>query len=389
MNYRAGYFLIFLFAAISMSCKKPYNPPVTNSPNSYLVVEGVINSGADSTTIKLSKTVNLSSSVTTNPMLGAILTIESNQGNSYPLTEAGNGLYKTPGLNLNTTGQYRLRIKTADNKEYLSDFAAVKITQPIDSIGYTIKNGALQLYNSTHDPSNNSRYYRWDYTETWEFHSTYNSSYYVTDDTILLRPQSLQIYYCYRSDTSSDIVLGSSAGLKQDVITQNPLTSITEGSEKLGIKYSILLRQYALTGDAYSFWTLLKKNTEQLGSIFDAQPSEITGNIHSTTNPAEPVIGYISITNVQTKRIFISFNDLPLDFYVRPDPACTQDSLLYFNPKTKLNDVEGVLIKASPGSIYPTSAIVQGTTIVGYLASSPACVDCTLRGSTTPPAFWK
>src|SRR5258708_2508124 len=69
-----------------ISCRKPYNPPAITAPGSYLVVEGVINAGADSTNIKLSKTVNLSGTVTANPILGAALTVESNHNNIYPLT---------------------------------------------------------------------------------------------------------------------------------------------------------------------------------------------------------------------------------------------------------------------------------------------------------------
>jgi hypothetical protein len=39
--------------------------------------------------------------------------------------------------------------------------------------------------------------------------------------------------------------------------------------------------QYALTKDQYDYWTELKKNSEQLGTLFDAQPSQLNSNIHS------------------------------------------------------------------------------------------------------------
>jgi hypothetical protein len=34
----------------------------------------------------------------------------------------------------------------------------------------------------------------------------------------------------------------------------------------------------------------------------------------------------------------------------------------------------------------PIGAIINPS---GYLFTSPECADCTLRGSKTPPAFWK
>ncbi len=43
--------LLILFIIAAVSCKKMYNPPAINSPSSYLVVEGVVNSGHDSTFI--------------------------------------------------------------------------------------------------------------------------------------------------------------------------------------------------------------------------------------------------------------------------------------------------------------------------------------------------
>jgi hypothetical protein len=53
---KGGYLLIWLVIAAT-GCKKPFNPIVLSTSNSYLVVEGMINSGSDSTFIKLSHTV--------------------------------------------------------------------------------------------------------------------------------------------------------------------------------------------------------------------------------------------------------------------------------------------------------------------------------------------
>ncbi len=61
--HKACYLLLFAL----LCCKKPYDPPAIKSNGSYLVVEGVINSGADSTTIKLSRTVGLSTANASKP----------------------------------------------------------------------------------------------------------------------------------------------------------------------------------------------------------------------------------------------------------------------------------------------------------------------------------
>jgi len=382
MKHGQIYFCCFVLLA-ALGCKKPYAPPIVTNAPSYLVVEGVIVAGADSTIIKLSHTVNLSKKITNSPVANATLTVESDGNASYPLVEIKAGIYASPALNLDNTRKYRLRIKTPDNQVYLSDFTAVSITPPIDSIGYTILNNGLQIYSNAHDPQNNTRYYRWNYEETWRFHSMYYSGFISNGTSIDYRPSNQQIYYCFAGDISSTILLGSTAKLAQDVVYQNPITFIPSTSEKIELRYSILLRQYALTSDAFTFWTSLKKNTEQLGSIFDAQPSQINGNIHNLTNPNEAVVGYISASTVQTKRVFIDNSEMPRTWKATYPESCQADSFYFSNPKTGQNQV----LELISGSYIPLSSYGVPV-IIGYMGSSRPCVDCTLRGVTQTPSFW-
>jgi len=157
VNIKRGSSLLILIITI-LGCKKPYNPPVIAEPGSYLVVEGTINTGSDSTIFKLSRTVSISTGNAINPETGAIVTVESNANKSYPLTEITKGYYATVGLNLDNTLQYRLRIQTLGKDQYLSDFVPVEVTPPIDSVGYAIASNGVNLYVNTHDPTNNIKY---------------------------------------------------------------------------------------------------------------------------------------------------------------------------------------------------------------------------------------
>jgi hypothetical protein len=382
---------IWFFIAIGSifaACRKPYTPNVISTSNSYLVVEGVINSGADSTIIRLSKTVKLTAHDTSTAVSNAVVTIEGESGGKYGLQQPypADGSYYIVGLNLDNTKKYRLRISTGDN-EYVSDYEVVKQNPPIDSVSYKIAGNGLHLFASTHDPKNNTKYYRWAYEEAWRFHSKYNSGLIVKEGQIVQRAPNENYYYCYGADKSGNIVLGSSAKLTQDVIFENPITVVPPTSEKLEIKYSILVKQYALTKEGYNFWENMRKNTEQLGSIFDAQPSALVGNIHNVANPNEPVIGYISVTNVQTKRIFIANNALPSGWSPDVDSYCLIDSALYKNPKTNEDDVDKFIFK---GGLVPIATILKDAYIIlGYTASSNDCIDCRVRGRIEAPVFWK
>ena len=379
MKRSSIYFFCFLILTI-LGCRKPYNPPaITNTP-SYLVVEGTIISGSDSTTIKLSRTVSLSNGTPPKPVSQATLTIESNASSTFPLTEIKPGSYASAGLHLDNTRQYRLRIITADNKIYLSDFVPLKVTPPIDSLNFTALNNGMQFYANTHDPNNSTRYYRWDYEETWQFQAEYLSSDLFDGTQFLPRQPDQQVYYCFGDDVSNMILLASSNNLSQDVIYNMPITFVPSNSEKFETKYSILLRQYTLTKDAYTFWANLKKNTERLGTIFDPLPSQINGNLHNINNPNEPVFGYISASTLQTKRIFIAQAQLPPRWHADYPYNCSVDTLF-------ISLVIGPLsLGADKVALSP---LYKNGLLEGYTVSSRECADCTLRGFTKQPSFWQ
>jgi len=351
------------------------------------VVEGVINSGPDSTTIKLSHTVNISNKIVNNPVLDAIVNVVSDQGAVFPLIETTNGNYVSAGLNLDNSHTYRISIKTPDNKQYQSDLVPVNVTPPIDSIGFNVVQApalGIEVYANTHDPSNTIKYYRWDYDEAWAFHAKYISYWISNGTTLVERTQAQQLNTCYSSDISSDIPLASSAKLQQGVIYQAPIVFIASTSEKIESYYSILLREYALTADAYNFWVSLKKNTEQLGSIFDAQPTQLQGNIHCITNPSEPVVGYISVCTVSSKRVFIQSYQLPSWVATYPYDCSEIDTLYtgtvhYYIDLVQDSSVWLATLPPPPASGLPPF----------FHYTNRYCADCSNRGSLIPPPFFK
>ncbi len=385
-------YILFVSAIILMGCAKPYNPPEISTNTNILVVEGLINTGADSTIIRLSRTVLIANKTTSAPETKATVTVENAQGTSYALPESSvKGVYAAPALNLDNTKKYRVRIKTINGRTYVSDLVDPKIAPPIDSIGFTIKERALQIYVNAHDATNNTRYYKYDYSETWQFNARYPSNYISNGFSIVARTPAQQIFYCYGRDTSANTVITSTASLSSDVVYQLPVVDIDTASEKIGTKYSILVSQVALSKEAYSFWENLRKNTEQLGSIFDAQPSQLTGNVHNLADPAEPVIGYISAGTVRKKRIFITKAQLPQSWLPVYPYSCNIDTANYdqvngakygyaYAPATLITlPVHGLVISHS----------IQTQAGIGEAYTSAECADCTVRGKTQQPAFWK
>src|SRR5476651_2529950 len=97
---RFGIFVILTIAVLTIySCQKPLDIKTTESNANVLVVEGFINT-ADSTKVKLSRTVTVGNKITAKPESNAIITIENASGTVGNLTElsSAKGTYATQSL---------------------------------------------------------------------------------------------------------------------------------------------------------------------------------------------------------------------------------------------------------------------------------------------------
>jgi len=373
---------VILLALFSTGCRELYDIPDEAKNVKLLVVEGFLNSNGP-TIIKLSRTVNLKDTAKIKPELNAVVKVEGENNTSFTLTGNIKGEYAYPSLTLLDNVKYRLRIKTTEGKEYLSDFVPVQKAPAIDSVNWVRKESGvetgLQIYVNTHDPQNQTKYYRWEFDETWEFHSPYYSNLEYKNGAIVPRSDPLAIFICWKNEPSNHILVGSSAKLSQDIISLAPVTIIPFNSIRISVRYSILVRQYALTEKGFEYWDLMKKNTEQLGTLFDPQPSTLFSNIHCLTTPDEPVIGYVSAGAVSEKRIFITNNEAYPWVYRYP---CPDEVQISNNPSQLQFWFAGHLL-------IPTREIYNMFGIlVGYYASDPPCVDCTLSGTNVKPSFW-
>lgn len=363
---------IFLILSI-ISCIDPFSPPEVSSPQSYLVMDGFLNIGTDTTVIELRRTQNINEFTAPVIESGAMLTVESEEGVAYFFSEIGSGKYVLPPGNLDPSGKYRLRIETASGQEYLSEFVSVSLTPPIDDITYRVDPGqnAMVFYVNTHDPQGKTQFYRWKFEETWAYRSTYYSGLEVVNGELVTRNEDISL--CWSTSKSRNIILGNTIKLTSDIIKDLPVNTVRVPTNKLLVKYSILVKQYGLSREAFEYWTTLLKTTQTTGSLFDAQPSLVTGNIRSTTDREDLVFGYFSASKEEEKRIVIT----P---YLGSFERCT--------------DPDTLPIKCPPNSI--DCALLTPNLILTYwgdrsdsvLVANPGCTDCRLKGGTNvKPSF--
>jgi hypothetical protein len=245
---KRGLLYFFIALILSMGCKKPYQPPEIIANNDYLVIEGVINTGTNAvTTITLTRTRNLGDTVTVaHPELRAQVVIESDAGGTFNVLAQNN-------TNIYQSVPYRLKITTQNGSAYVSDFVVAKQSPPIDSVSWKQDKG-IRFFVHTHDAQNKTIYYRWDFTETWQYRAAFEALLGVSNKKIFYRDSTNQVYNCWGTENSQNIITASTAVLGKDVVSYAPLNFMADSSEKAAVRYSINVRQYALTQEAYQYW---------------------------------------------------------------------------------------------------------------------------------------
>ncbi|MDB5211427.1 MAG: hypothetical protein JWQ30_2254 [Sediminibacterium sp.] len=384
MKMRNTIWYMFFLLALA-ACRKPYEPAVIKVNYNYLVIDGVINANPNGvTTIQLSRTKNLSDSLPPKPETGAQVVIEGEGGGSFTLIPQGNGVYNSAPLNLSSALKYRLRINTSGGGVYQSDYVPVKQTPPIDSLSWKQKpdspNKAVTIFAHTHDPQNKTLFYRWDHVETWQYVSQLQG--FVSLDSrgrAFYTDSTTQTSNCWSNTLSTNIATASSEALSQDVISYAPVQVVPQNDERMAVRYSINVKQYGLTKEAYSYWEIIKKSSQQTGSIFDPQPAQVLGNLHCISNPEEPVIGYASASFVTEKRIFIGYRELDdWHFPNAPGSICKTDVW-------PTNQVDFSIFTYPDTSYQPF--FYSGTNTI---VAKKVCLDCRRHGGTNAkPGFWQ
>jgi hypothetical protein len=383
MKQHATHILILLAGVVLASCVEPYQPTLSEHHQDILVIEADIDATAHIASVTLTHAMSLDDTLGAVAETGAQITVEEQAGSSYPLSEIKAGRYEATGLSIDLNKQYRLTVKTKAGRTYQSAYVTVQQTPAIDSISWKPNTDGITIYANTHgNPAlNSTRYYQWTFSETWAYTSKYNSTNLFVDGNTPPRPLDQYVYYCWKTVSSQQILIGTSKNLVEDAVREFPLTAIPKGSYELSRKFSILVRQRSLSEEGYNYWLQLQKTTQNVGGLFDPLPAQVAGNFTCLTDPGEPVLGFFSASTADEKRIYIKVGDLPRYLQASaPYPFfCKIDSMEIY----ELTQYRGELWLIG-GYDYT----IAGPT--GYTYAPRECIDCTLQGGVTQePDFWE
>ncbi|MDN5200410.1 DUF4249 domain-containing protein [Fulvivirgaceae bacterium BMA10] len=388
-------FIAVVSILILNRCVEPFEVDIPAGANNLLVVDGLITNQAGPYTVKISRSVSLQENEfqTVN---NATVSIEEEGGPIEILVQTGEGQYQSHenGIRGAAGKRYRLTIALTDEKRYESSWVTLKPSPEIDQVYFEFEEKdtedeneplpGVQIFLDTHDPDNNTRFYRWEWDETWRYTVPLATSREYLGNDLIRRLDTVK-GTCWHHASSNTISIGSSLKSTQDVISRQPLLFVSNETDRLRRRYSILVKQYAIDQDEYIFWNALQESNNNPGSFFDKQPQSTTGNLRSLDNSNERVLGYFSAAGVSTKRIFIDRTDIPRDVKIITGLEACNLKLIDKSPTSE----QQVFDALESGMVFFDLKEDFFGNVTGYFLTTRPCADCTVfGGSLERPAFW-
>ena len=384
-----------------MGCTEPYEIE-TIDYESVLVVESTITDEMKPQVVKLSRTSPLE-----NPEIlienNASVTISSSAGDNYNFnwdSDTGNYISEQ-AFSAQANVSYTLDIVTADGKRYTSSSVnlpnsigideayAERVVDPVDN-----KDGVQVLVN-TQDPTGKEKYFRYEYEETYKIVAP-NPSQYETEiinynpsagtyEVILTRREPEEI--CYSTEYSTGITQTTTTELNENRVFRFPVRYLSKEDAKIQARYSILVKQYVQSVEAYTFYKIVKELGSVESLLSQGQPGYVAGNMVSEANPNEKVLGFFEASSMTSKRIYFNYQDFGL---LKP-PYFIDCEILFldYNDNTTLDNdwnERDIFYYYVTSKNYQVLSLGQGTI---YRVVQPECSLCTSFSSNVKPAFWE
>jgi hypothetical protein len=369
--------LFFIIAAILPGCYDTFQPEVEEEVH-LLTVDGSIVKGRSEQKITLSRSLRLDETGFSS-VKGCDVRVSDSLGNIFQFTEKSPGVYTANIADdmLEYGRSFKLHINTPAGEVYESGYEPLLYCPPIDSAYFKAGNAysfsdkdeirGLQCYVDLKANDEDTRFYRWNMTETWEYHASYIfTGMYYGGDSIRLFGKVDSLYKCWTTLPIRGLYSSNTMNLIKNEKKQIPLHFTEGSSSKLLVRYSCLVEQFALSENAYNYWRQKQVSLQESSGLYTSQPGQSITNITNINDPGEIVLGYFWVSSRSEKRIF--FNGPFEDNY------------------KDMCDLEQFTIEDYFDGPLPIYLVY---TEIDTLTAAHVCFDCRLSGGTTrKPLFW-
>ncbi len=296
-----------VFLSTLFSCIDPYDPKLVGSER-YLVFEGVLTDAPGPYRFSLSQSAGYNSeeSVFDQRVTGARISVTDDKGIIAVFTDAGRGNYLSPGGFRGQPGRRYSLLVSYQNQTYRSGPETMQAVPAIDSVYWAYRSrttagdtpGSFAVFVDLTDPANAENYYQWDWVhyEQPEFCVLFRP-----DQTIYAKRCCSSCWNISRSAgqvlLASDRLINGNRLIGQQ-IARAPFDDISP--------YYLAIGQQSLSRGAYQYWQTVQALTGNVGSVFDATPATLTGNIGNDKAGGSPMLGYFQVSARKQRIVYVS-----------------------------------------------------------------------------------
>lgn len=318
--------LLFLFGLTFFSCIDPINLTLEDD-GEFLVIDANYTPNRPTHQVRLYYATSLRTKGQ-RPVEGAeVVLVENNQiRESYE--EDRRGLYELNTIQIKgeTGKRYHIEITLPTGQSYQSHpevlpevvrgdsvFFEFSFREDLDILGGLIQRPFVEAFVATPLPTPSSFWLKWNVTNMYSFPEPVCNPLGPPPNTCYVTPETFV----------QEVKLLSGSNLEANYLPKFKIgeTQLPNSDFEYRGRYYYLANQLSITEGAYNYWNKVNLVANQTGSIFDAPPAEVRGNLFNVNDPQEIVLGYFEVSNTDSLRGFITEGDL-VNFYQFPTNYC-------------------------------------------------------------------
>lgn len=309
-----------------MACVEPFDLKVITKQN-ILIVDGTLDDSNKEQFINLKNFIpSETGAIRYTPVLDARVVIVKDNNEEIRCSYKDNGFYYLPlGFKARTGSKYKLKIGLTDGREYESSTEEMRSTPEITGHLIKFEKEGIEIgvnkipchsiYLSTQDPASAGDNFLWSwrvFEKQIACKTCYNGIFLTSPAPFgkcLTLPELENINYDYACQGDCwEIINSQELNVMSDVFSagkeiKNRIIAKIPYYQENG--FLIEIKQQNVSNSAFQYLKILSKQSQNNGTLVDAPPAPLIGNIVNIKDKKETVGGYFMVGNAKIRRIWV------------------------------------------------------------------------------------
>lgn len=396
-----------------LGCIEEFDPQ-TKSLERLLVINALLTDEHKKHHVRLSRVFSFEEDLPTYETNARVVIVDD-LGMEYMFKEEAIGDYVSVDSFAAKEGStYTLIVALDDGQKFISEKVSTPQKVPISQLRakrYVNDKGDEGVGILLNNAGNvgDATFFKYEYEETYKIIAPKYDPFemfvvhYIPCDTLPyrvdIRPRTVEQRTCFATANSTQIIKTSTSDLLVPEVENFEVRFIDKDNYIISHRYSLLVRQFSKTREAYRFYETLGEFSSSRLVFSGVQPGFLEGNIVSSDDPNQKVLGYFEVASVSEERVFFNYQDL---FPKEELPPYVVNCYTLGNPPLYTRGYHCDGFRNCDGACQSPliEGILAGTITFAaenedfynydgpYFTLPIACSDCTALGSNIVPDFW-